>query len=342
MCLKFIRSQEFSQPVRRQRGAFTLVELLVVIAIIGILIGMLLPAVQQVREAARRISCANQQRQLALACLNYESANSAFPPGLNVPVEEDDGPTGGGRLRQSNLFAGNKSIDQAPVRDKFANWLILTMPFMEQGNLSNQLDLTVRELDFNADTISSPGAEIVPSFLCPSDAPAVVAEVAGGFFAPTSYLGVAGEVSHFIGSANTVTADGILFHNSSVSFGEISDGSSNTLLIGERFASDPEWEGFAEKRGWAWSSWNASQNLLGGAAAPINYNIPLGEGPSPGFDFTDLKLSSFSSAHTGGANFSAADGSTHFISETGAADLTVLVPLVLRSDGQVAGLNDVQ
>ena len=326
-----------------KRSAFTLVELLVVIAIIGILIGMLLPAVQQVREAARRITCGNQLRQLALACLNYESANGVFPAGLNVPVEVPGGPTGGGRLRQSNVFAGNKPIDQSPVRDRFANWLILAMPFMEQGNLFDQLDLTVRELDFNADAINSPGTQIVPTFLCPSDVPAVVAEVAGGFFAPTSYIGVAGEVSHFIGSSGgEVTGDGILFHNSSVSFGDIPDGSSNTLLIGERFASDPEWEGFGERRGWAWSSWNASQNVLGGAAAPINFNIPVGEGPNPGFDFTDLKLSSFSSGHTGGANFSAADGSTHFISETGAANLTVLVPLVVRFDGQVAGLNDVQ
>jgi prepilin-type N-terminal cleavage/methylation domain-containing protein len=327
---------------RVSRGGFTLVELLVVIAIIGILIGMLLPAVQQVREAARRMSCANNLRQLALACHNYESANGEFPPGLNVPMERA-GATGGGRLRSSNVFAGGIPIDDAPVSDKFANWLILTMPFIEQGNTFDQLDLTVRELSFNADTINSPATQIIASFGCPSDIEATVEEVAGGFFAPSSYIGVGGEVSHFVGSTGgEVTGDGILYHNSSVGFGDITDGSSNTFLVGERFGTDPEWEGFSERRGWAWSSWNASQNIMGGAAAPINYNIPVGEGPNPGFDLTDLKLSSFSSAHVGGANFAAADGSTHFVSQTGAADLTVLVPLVVRFDGQVAGFADVQ
>ena len=278
-----------------------------------------------------------------MACHNYESTNMRFPPGLNVPF------SGVGSLRTTNVFAGGIAIDQPPVSDRFANWLILTMPFFEQGNLFDQLDLSVRELAFNASTNNSPGTQIIPNVLCPSDVEASVAEVAGGFFAPTSYIGVGGEVSHFIGGEDAgsptgegVTGDGILYHNSSVGFEDITDGSSNTFLVGERFGTDPEWEGFSERRGWAWSSWNASQNVLGGAAAPINYNIPVGEGPNPGFDLTDLKLSSFSSGHAGGANFAAADGSTHFISQTGAADLTVLVPLVVRFDGQVAGFADVQ
>ena len=203
-----------SLTCRNKRAGFTLVELLVVIAIIGILIGMLLPAVQAVREAARRIQCGNNQKQLALACLNYESANMQFPPGLNVPF------SGGGSLRTSNVFAGGRAIDQPPISGKFANWLILSMPFMEQGNVYDQLDLTVRETDFNTSSITSPGAQVVTAFLCPSDAEPDVVNVAGGFFAPTSYLGVAGEVSHFVGaSGGEVTGDGIMFHNSSVGFG---------------------------------------------------------------------------------------------------------------------------
>lgn len=326
-----------------RRHGFTLVELLVVIAIIGILIGMLLPAVQQVREAARRMSCSNSLRQLALACHNYESANGEFPPGLNVPF------SGSGSLRRTNVFAGGLTIEDPPAAGRFANWLILTMPFVELNNTFDQLDISVRELAFNADTINSPGAQLISSYQCPSDVEAIVAEAAGGFFAPTSYIGVAGEVSHFIGGEDNqnptgegVTGDGILFHNSSVGFQDITDGTSNTFLIGERYGVDPAWEGFATRRGWAWSSWNASQNILGGAAAPINYDIPIEEGPNPSFDFRDLKLSSFSSAHSGGANFAAADGSTHFVTQTGTSELTVLVPLVVRHDGLVGGFDDVK
>ena len=106
-----------------KRSAFTLVELLVVIAIIGILIGMLLPAVQQVREAARRITCANNLRQLALACLNYESAHMHFPPGTSFKGPD---PT----LPRSNR----------PGRGIGWSWTTQAMPFMEQNNLYEQLE----------------------------------------------------------------------------------------------------------------------------------------------------------------------------------------------------------
>jgi len=103
---------------RRNVSGFTLVELLVVIAIIGILIGMLLPAVQQVREAARRIDCSNKSRQLGLAVMNYESANGVFPPGWIV----------------------NDSINTSGSELSGWGWSSIILPFIEAGNLSEQID----------------------------------------------------------------------------------------------------------------------------------------------------------------------------------------------------------
>ena len=128
---------------KQHRNGFTLVELLVVIAIIGILIGMLLPAVQQVREAARRTTCANNLRQQALANLNYESAHMNFPPGLNVPIDQGSGSFSTG-------LAGAINLQTEPIHDRFGSWMVWTLPFQEQNNLYDQLDLTQRDY-VNAD-----------------------------------------------------------------------------------------------------------------------------------------------------------------------------------------------
>ncbi len=319
--------------VNARRG-FTLVELLVVIAIIGILIGMLLPAVQSVREAARRTQCANNQRQLALACLNYESAHMHFPPGLNCPIGG-----GSGSFFSSSTFTNGRPFPEPPHQGRFGSWMVWIMPFIEQNNLYSMLDLTVRERAFNSVAIDSPGAQLVDAFLCPSDiAPEVIQVGSNGFFAPNSYLGVGGRSVWFI--AGGASGDGMLTYNSSVKFGQITDGSSNTLLIGERLSMDPEWPDFHTYRGWAWSNALAARNCLSGVLAPINYNFPVGSGPNPGFDLTDLKFNSFSSGHTGGANFAAADGSTHFMSQQGAASLAILEFLAIINDGNVAGIAD--
>ena len=112
------------QTQGRDTNGFTLVELLVVIAIIGILIGMLLPAVQQVREAARRITCANSMRQMSLAMLNYESANQHFPPGIQS--EEIDN-----TLPDANI--------RGIMMRKGLGWGAIILPMMEQNALHDQL-----------------------------------------------------------------------------------------------------------------------------------------------------------------------------------------------------------
>ena len=139
-----------------QRLGFTLVELLVVIAIIGILIGMLLPAVQQVREAARRTSCANNIRQLALAVHNYESALGEFPVNQVGPGEQ---------IVSGEYATGHYS------------WLVPILPQLEQQNVFNLFDMRINNGDADGYMVdaSHPNAEavstLIETFLCPSDTP---------------------------------------------------------------------------------------------------------------------------------------------------------------------------
>lgn len=230
-----------SNKVRIKFG-FTLVELLVVIAIIGILIGMLLPAVQQVREAARRTQCANKLRQIALGTLNYESAHSRFP--VN---QVDHG--------ESRGYGGHYS------------WLVPILPFVEQGNLHSQFDLSVNNGDGNENfTMSADhpnavaAATEVPLFLCPSDAPSgdnsswlgsanpASSNYAGNIGWPSFASGFERErglVAGSVGGTPKGRFNGIIalenpsnpvaWHGDSKSgFAQILDGTSNTAMISER------------------------------------------------------------------------------------------------------------
>ena len=193
-----------STRVRFLRG-FTLVELLVVIAIIGILIGMLLPAVQQVREAARRASCSNKIRQLTLASLNYESAFGHLPPGV---IDNDDN-----------------------LRDAQHSGFVFLLPYIEQQNL---YDL----YDFAVDWKTTPNLElaqtVVDTFLCPTN-DAVVDQDGGIPGAPLDYAMNKGPLSYLHGQ-NT-TRSGIFDVNSETSMASISDGTSNTIMFGEAASS---------------------------------------------------------------------------------------------------------
>ncbi len=189
----------------RTKAAFTLVELLVVIAIIGILIGMLLPAVQSVREAARRTQCMNNLRQLTLAAHNYESAQMHFPAGV---VDDDDN-----------------------LRDATRNGWVDLLPFFEQGNV-------FQRWDFGSDWKSPVNRALalinIPTLRCPSST--------GGY---DQFGGVEGAVSDYAmskgpdGSLYTnPNPVGPFDVNSEVTFADISDGSSNTFFMGEATSSD--------------------------------------------------------------------------------------------------------
>lgn len=298
--------------MKTQKQGFTLVELLVVIAIIGILIGMLLPAVQQVREAARRITCANNLRQSALAILNYESAHSKFPPGHLVnPVRQ--------RLfHQADDAPGGYDSRGFPNGGPFWSWMTHVAPFMEQGNFVAMADLNAWpwwQYQANGRTINGIS---VPAYICPSESrgAAVWRSSDGDEAAVTSYLGVSGRDSY----QETGGQDGMIYVNSAVTFGSITDGSSNTLLIGERTASSNL------QFGWQWAG--AGANGLGETDVVLGVHERVGVSrfsnpnsfetdffrPGDIDDENNLHRFHFWSSHPGGASWALADGSVQFYS----------------------------
>jgi prepilin-type N-terminal cleavage/methylation domain-containing protein len=345
----------------RKKG-FTLVELLVVIAIIGILIGMLLPAVQQVREAARRTQCLNNMRQLGLACHNYESAFMHFPPGCNWNDTSGD-------LKRNSQILGDERIP----------WSVFILPYVEQAPLHSQYQQgTNKWIDEWEAALNPAGnfiaSSIIPAYLCPSDVGGetnpdltpLVIQSAGGQVGKSNYVALAGAGNGGSDDAVIVRDEspnssimqdlndpqfsqiwGVFGKNSKTSFGEISDGSSNTFFLGERATRSYIDSGRASNQdgniGAVWAGVTNSnseypRNANQGNLSPSKDWSVFGHMFSENaFNWSingaDTPRGVGSSFHTGGSNFILGDGSTRFVSQD--LNIGVLADLVRLSDGNV-------
>jgi prepilin-type N-terminal cleavage/methylation domain-containing protein/prepilin-type processing-associated H-X9-DG protein len=209
----------------RNRRGFTLIELLVVIAIIAILIGLLLPAVQKIREAANRMKCSNNLKQIGLALHNFHDQRSTMPPGAT----QDQSPWGNGAAGWGT------------------NWMVYILPYMEQDNLHNQLVFGGGTGYGNLNNGTQFNGKTIPHYRCPSTPlPATVTSGipnGGNIMLPT-YVGIAGaapsafsttfnETRFWIGSGGIHGGGGALPANRGNAFASITDGLSNTIVVSE-------------------------------------------------------------------------------------------------------------
>lgn len=297
----------------KHRG-FTLIELLVVIAIIAILIALLLPAVQQAREAARRTQCKNNLKQIGLALHNYLDVARVFPPGW-IAVDDTGAPS---------AHEGTSGV----------GWATMILPYMEQANIYNQFNASLPLTDpANAAFLRNQ----IPGYKCPSDPQPeffFIAEEGSGALITglpiANYIGSFG-TEELDGCENapgdlpvmadgTCRGDGVFYHNSRVRLADITDGTTNTLLVGER-KTVPDLDWFTTWPGMIAEGEEAFQRVCGSADHPPN-------DPSAHFD-------DFSSHHTGGAQFCLGDGSVRFISEN--IDRGVYQSLATIQGGEVVG-----
>jgi len=295
-------------PQHRYRCAFTLIELLVVIAIIAILIGLLLPAVQKVREAAARIQCDNNLHQIGVAMHDYHLTNLRFPTGLQVPV---------GTGQAGALFKGEGPlIPQSPVPNTFGNWLIAILPYVEQGNayqtiLSESNNLT-RDYTSYCKSETDVGATVIKTYICPSDytPPSKQTQYLNFYFGVNSYFGNAGTSAWPPAAAQ---CNGVLFYNSSIRIADITDGTSQCLFVGERYSFDPNVPdaNLDQWRGWGWTDWNSGADVL--CDTQYTMNTQLSQMPACG---VNCRKTNFGSNHTNGMNFLLCDGSVQYLTNT--------------------------
>lgn len=324
--------------------AFTLVELLVVIAIIGVLTGLLLSAVQAARESSRRMSCQNNLKNIALASLSYESARGNLPPGSTINKE-----------KKRNGLSWHVELLSYLENDPLLNEIQRQVEVFRQTDPSHQPPNTLE--------LESVNEVHVPSYGCPSD-DEVVDNRNGQGLAASSYAGVAGsaasrgDAERFVGDDNglcgVVNFDGVFYPGSKVALRQIQDGTSTTLLVGERWYQLRTWTAGAY-----WPPPQESGDLddtpvpvscmsaLKNVDAQVPLNAPLAavgyyrghlDEDRPGAVSDDQKIVGFNnlpygSFHPGGANVGAVDGSVHFVADD--VDTAVFVALASRDGEEV-------
>lgn len=315
--------------MQKSKKGFTLVELLVVIAIIGILIGMLLPAVQAVREAARRTQCMNNIRQIALACHNFESSYMRFPAGGLI-----------------NPHPG----DPALPAGQYANRLGLlpqVLPFIEQDNLADLINMNLSPTQgqvasgtgsagwINWDGANGYPARVaslyeIPSFRCPSDENVETqntvdisytfwvssgsytitiggwgdwsSNLVGDNYGLTNYIGVNGHIGERARQFDRTETIGIFTNRSKTTFGAITDGSSNTFLMGEVLSPT------LDPGSWPWPGTSVGRAWIG------THTLGLGQWGDGGWSANEIAR--FNSGHPGTISFSLGDGSVRSVPQS--------------------------
>lgn len=306
---------------------FTLVELLVVIAIIGILIALLLPAVQAAREAARRMSCSNNIRQIGLAMHNYHDALRTFPPGKITDPQADFSDKG-------NYFG----------------WAALLLPYCEQQNVQNLVNFKFK-VHTESNVIA--GQTLIPMYLCPSDSNREIREVDyynpdNGYaleklkFAPCHYAGFITEKISDYGKA--LKSDGysllhdelgVMLTSRAISMSEIIDGTSNTIAITEASSYET-----GQVKVYDNGSWIIGTNIFRKTTAPINFAPACshfsGKNGTIDQTWTCSECSKYQyemrSRHPGGSFALVCDGSCRFFNESMNKD--VLAALITRERGE--------
>ena len=275
---------------RGLKSGFTLIELLVVIGIIAVLIGLLLPAAQQAREAARRASCVNNLKQFGLALQNYHESHNTFPPGY-----------------VSNFDASGN--DKGPGW----GWGSMILSELDQGALRSNIRY---ESPIESSVNANPRITPVNSWTCPSDVAqntwtAVTRDPLGNPLTTICTVASGNYVGVFGIAEPGIDGEGVFFRNSRIGVRDITDGSSQTLMVGER------------SQKWCVASWVGAvtgAQLFPPAGSPA---VPLVENASGmilGHTFEGppnsggLECNCFSSLHVGGANFVFVDGHVQFIS----------------------------
>jgi prepilin-type processing-associated H-X9-DG protein/prepilin-type N-terminal cleavage/methylation domain-containing protein len=304
----------------RRTSAFTLIELLVVLAIIGLLIGLLLPAVQRVREAANRMSCQNNLKQIGLGLHNYTDSYGCFPPGY-----------------QATSAVSDPNFNTAPGW----GWETFLLPYIEQSPLYNQLQAAIQSRTPITDpSVASAIQTPISIYLCPSDIvptgsfpvyslagntsyPLVYSEGAPGTIlaAPSSYAACVGRDED--SDADGVRGSGVFYCNSKTRFADIGDGTSSTILVGEKAWCNANgvWAGAIPGCAMVFGTHNPCLQAVSGGMpnSPIYAPPMLVQSHAHLINGTadaDGGLDDFSSLHPGGANILFADGSVHFVTST--------------------------
>ncbi|HQX50187.1 MAG TPA: DUF1559 domain-containing protein [Planctomycetaceae bacterium] len=339
--------------VKRSKRGFTLIELLVVIAIIAILIALLLPAVQQAREAARRTQCKNNLKQIGLALHNYHDTHSVFP-------------------------VGQMRSDSSAIQCNSVGWSGMILPYIEQAPLYNTINWSKFGVNFTGSTSTTTEwtdggvmqaalQTMIPAFRCPSSGdPANVSHDGITKRVPCNYIGVQsgaignpgyawkGEYKSHMddsmslndfggGGGGHYRMHGVLVPLHVTSMALVTDGTSNTALVGEALNKWTLSNGQTRliEHHYIGSN-NSNDNAhyhLGSLGAVINFATNTdGNGAAwgAGFDDNDLRLA-FSSRHTGGAQFVLTDGSVKFLSEN--VDHSIRLGLGSRDGGEVISLD---